>query len=215
VDGILLDLGVSSMQLDTPERGFAFRHDGDLDMRFDPHSNIPPASEIVNYWEANELADIFFRYGEEKNSRHLAKAIVRNRPFQTTQQLAQVIADATPKKKRQQSTIHPATRIFQALRIVVNNELQVIQQTLPLAIDLLQPGGRLAVISFHSLEDRIVKQVFKGASTEIIAPPGMASMPEKEAIVKLLTRKPIIPTATEIENNPRSRSAKLRVIEKL
>jgi 16S rRNA (cytosine1402-N4)-methyltransferase len=213
VDAILLDLGVSSMQFDTAERGFSFRFDAPLDMRFNPHSNEPSAADIINTWSDTALADIFFKYGEEKHSRKLARDIVKKRPFTTTQELADMIAEAMP--NRHKLSIHPATRIFQALRIAVNDELATIEKTLPIAIDMLKSGGRLAVISFHSLEDRIVKQVFKEASTEIIAPPGMASIEEKEALVKLITRKPLVPSDTEIEANPRSRSSKLRVVEKI
>ena len=213
VDAILLDLGVSSMQFDTAERGFSFRFDAPLDMRFNTNSNDPTAADLVNTWTDSALADIFFKYGEEKHSRKLARVIVAKRPFETTQELADVIADNMP--NRHKLNIHPATRIFQALRIAVNDELKTIENTLPIAIDMLKSGGRLAVISFHSLEDRIVKQVFKEASTEIIAPPGMASIEEKTASVKLLTRKPIVPSDSEIDTNPRSRSSKLRVIEKI
>lgn len=220
VDGILLDLGVSSMQVDTAERGFAFMQDGPLDMRFNPDAESAQhrAYDLVNYWEASELADIFFNYGEERNSRRIATAITQNRPIETTSQLAEIVKQATPPPKRKKgqpiSKIHPATRVFQALRIAVNDELGVIERTLPQAIDLLRPGGRLAVISFHSLEDRIVKQTFKAASTEIVSPPGMM-LEEKAATVKLITRKPIVAQDAEITDNPRSRSAKLRVIEKL
>jgi 16S rRNA (cytosine1402-N4)-methyltransferase len=217
VDGILLDLGVSSMQLDTAERGFAFMKDGPLDMRFNPtNPEQGSAADVVNLWNADELADIFYRYGEERESRRIARAIVAGRPYSTTRQLAQVIEGAMPRRydKRGAKLIHPATRVFQALRIAVNDELQVVEQALPIAIDLLRPGGRLAVISFHSLEDRIVKQTFKEASTEIVSPPGMV-LEEKQAVVKLITRKPIEATEAEIAQNPRSRSAKLRVVEKL
>ncbi|GAB5490830.1 MAG: 16S rRNA (cytosine(1402)-N(4))-methyltransferase RsmH [Phototrophicaceae bacterium] len=213
VDAILLDLGVSSMQFDTAERGFSFRFDAPLDMRFNTDSEEVTAATIINTWTDSALADIFFRYGEEKHSRKLAREIVANRPFETTQELSDVIYEHMP--NRYKLKIHPATRIFQALRIAVNDELQTIEKTLPIAIDMLKSGGRLAVISFHSLEDRIVKQVFKEASTEIIAPPGMASIEEKFATVKMLTRKPIMPSDAEIEANPRSRSSKLRVIEKI
>ncbi len=218
VDGILLDLGVSSMQLDTAERGFAFMKDGPLDMRFNPASADATAADLVNTWEADELAEIFFRYGEERESRRIARAIISHRPYQTTRQLADVIADATPRhfprgKKAHTKTIHPATRVFQALRIAVNDELRVIETVLPQAIGLLRPGGRLAVISFHSLEDRIVKHLFKEASTEIISPPGM-QLEEKQALVDLVTRKPIEASEAEVARNPRSRSAKLRVVQK-
>ncbi|MEO0596735.1 MAG: 16S rRNA (cytosine(1402)-N(4))-methyltransferase RsmH [Chloroflexota bacterium] len=212
VDAILLDLGVSSMQLDTAERGFAFRYDAPLDMRFNPESHAPTAADIVNSWDADALADIFYKYGEERHGKHLANVIVGKRPFETTQQLAEVIAENMP--KRHTLNIHPATRIFQALRIAVNDELRTIETTLPLAIDMLKSGGRLAVISFHSLEDRFVKHIFKDASTEFIAPPGMASIEEKEATVDLLTRKPIVPSEAEMNANPRSRSSKMRVVEK-
>lgn len=214
VDGILLDLGVSSMQLDQPERGFAFRHDGPLDMRFDPHSPQPTAAEIVNTWDRDELADIFYRYGEERRSRQLAGAIVSQRPFETTRQLAEVIERVAPRRKSDK--IHPATRLFQALRIAVNDELGTLERTLPIAIDLLRSGGRLAVISFHSLEDRIVKQAFRLASTDCICPPEVpVCQCDHEATVRLVTRKPVVADEDEVERNPRSRSAKLRVVEKL
>jgi len=218
VDAILLDLGVSSMQLDTAERGFAFMQDGPLDMRFDPTSEQPPASELVNQWDADDLTEIFYKYGEERHSRRIAQFIVKNRPYETTSQLADIIKQAVPRKRPQKgkktSRIHPATRVFQALRIAVNDELSTLEKTLPIAIDLLKSGGRLGVISFHSLEDRIVKHYFKDASTEVVSPPGMM-LEEKSAIVRLINRKPIIATETEIRDNPRSRSAKLRIVEKL
>jgi 16S rRNA (cytosine1402-N4)-methyltransferase len=214
VDGILLDLGLSSMQVDTPERGFAFRHDGPLDMRFDPASSRPPAAELVNYLDESELANVFYRYGEERQGRKLARAIIRERPYTTTRELAAVIERVTPRHKR--DTIHPATRIFQALRIAVNDELGTLEQTLPIAIDLLKPGGRLAVISFHSLEDRIVKQAFKLASTDCIcSPKAPVCICGHHASVVLVNRKPLVATEAEIAHNPRSRSAKLRVVEKL
>ncbi len=212
VDFILLDLGVSSMQVDRAERGFAFMQDGPLDMRFDPSGDAPSAQDIINHWDEAELTDIFFRYGEERFSRRIAQNIVNNRPIHTTTALAALVAAAIPKKHKQ--NIHPATRVFQALRIAVNDELGTIEQTLPAAINLLRPGGRLAVISFHSLEDRIVKHIFKEASTEVKSPPGMM-LEEKTATVRLVTRKPITATSAEIAENPRSRSAKLRVVEKL
>lgn len=211
VDGILLDLGASSIQFDTPERGFAFRYDGPLDMRFDPSRDGLSAHEIINHWDEASLADIFYRYGEEPQARHFARRIVAERPLHTTTQLAQLIAQ----NARHHGHIHPATRVFQALRIAVNDELNTIEKTLPVAIELLRTGGRLAVISFHSLEDRIVKNCFKEASTARIPPPGMASIGEKQAQVTLITRKPIEASTEEIARNPRSRSAKLRVVEKL
>ncbi len=216
VDAILLDLGVSSMQLDTAERGFAFSLEGALDMRFDPSSGEQTAADIVNTWDPDALADLFYTYGEERDSRRLARAVVKARPYHSTRQLADVIKAAARVERRttpRAKPIHPATRIFQALRIAVNRELDVIAQTLPVAIALLRPQGRLAVISFHSLEDRIVKQAFKDAAEEIISPPGM-QLQEKRALVTLVTKKPITATDAEIAHNPRSRSAKLRVVEK-
>lgn len=214
VGGILLDLGVSSLQLDAPERGFAFMKDGPLDMRFDPNSDRSTAAELVNNLDEAELAELFYKYGEEPQSRKLARIIVRERPFTTTRQLAQVIEQAVPRRKGDH--IHPATRIFQALRIAVNAELEAVERVLPLAIDLLQSGGRLAVISFHSLEDRIVKRAFKLASADCICPPNVpVCVCGHRASVRLVNRKPITADAGEIALNPRSRSAKLRVVEKL
>jgi 16S rRNA (cytosine1402-N4)-methyltransferase len=214
VESILLDLGVSSMQLDRPERGFAFMQDGPLDMRFDPAGGQPPASELVNDWDEADLADLFYNYGEDPNGRRLARAITAHRPYTTTRQLAEVIERAVPRRKGDR--IHPATRAFQALRIAVNDELGVLERTLPIAIDLLRPGGRLAVISFHSLEDRVVKQAFRLASTDCICPPKTpVCVCGHKASVKLVTHKPVVANEEEIARNPRSRSAKLRVVEKL
>jgi 16S rRNA (cytosine1402-N4)-methyltransferase len=210
VDGILLDLGLSSMQMDSPARGFAFMHDGPLDMRFDPSSGAITAAEIVNTWDADELADVLFRYGEERHSRRIARAIIAARPITTTRQLAEIVAGAQrgPREK-----IHPATRTFQALRIVVNDELGAVERVLPRAIELLRPGGRLAVISFHSLEDRIVKQTFREEATDCICPPRQPVCTcGHVARVDLITRKPITPDEDEIAQNPRSRSAKLRIV---
>ena len=212
VDGILLDLGVSSMQLDIAERGFAFMQDGPLDMRFDPTGDRPTAAQIINHWGQAELADIFYKYGEERHSRKIAREIVKDRPFERTGELAAFIERVMP--ERHKLRIHPATRVFQALRIAVNDELETVARVLPEAISLLKPGGRLVVMSFHSLEDRIVKRTFKDASTEIASPPGMM-LEEKAATVRLITRKPIMADDAEIERNPRSRSAKLRVVEKI
>ncbi len=218
VDGILLDLGISSMQLDTPERGFAFRYDAPLDMRFNLNSDLPTAADILNTYDATQLAEIFFRYGEERYSRQIARAVVKARPLTTTRQLADLIARTVPRPKKQKGRkdhIHPATRVFQALRIAVNEELQAVETVLPIAIGLLRTGGRLGVISFHSLEDRIVKRYFRDAAAELVPPPGMASMPTRKAQVHLITRKPLVADEDEIAQNPRSRSAKLRVVEKL
>lgn len=217
VDAILLDLGVSSMQLDTPERGFAFKHDAPLDMRFTDDGRIS-AQDIVNHWDERDLVDIFYRYGEEQHSRLIAKRIVQARPLTTTTELATLISEAVPKVRRDKGApkgAHPATRVFQALRIAVNDELRVIETALPQAIALLRPQGRLAVISFHSLEDRIIKDGFKDASTAFTPPPGMASLPTRIASVRLVTKKPIEPSDAEATANPRARSAKLRVVEKL
>jgi 16S rRNA (cytosine1402-N4)-methyltransferase len=213
VDGILLDLGISSMHIDDPTRGFAFRVDGPLDMRFDPVGSGPTAADLVNTLEADELADLIYRYGEERDSRRIARAIVAARPLHTTRDLADVLERA---HRGPRDRIHPATRTFQALRIAVNDELGAVERTLPQAIALLRPGGRLAVISFHSLEDRIVKDFFRQEATDCICPPKQPICTCKHrASVVLINRKPIVPEEAEIVANPRSRSAKLRVIEKL
>ena len=214
VDAIIMDLGLSSMQLDDPARGFAFRHEGPLDMRFDVMKKSATAEELVNTLPETELADLFFRYGEEKAARQIAGAIVAQRPLRSTGELASLVESALGKRRRM-AKIHPATKVFQALRIAVNQELDALEMALPIAVDLLRPGGRLAVIAFHSLEDRIVKRRFRGLAREVVAPPGMASIAEKRALVKLVNRKPIAPDEEERSRNPRSRSAKLRIVEKL
>jgi 16S rRNA (cytosine1402-N4)-methyltransferase len=214
VDAILLDLGASSMQFDTAERGFSFRQDAPLDMRFDPTSGDSTAADIVNTWDEDELADVFYRYGEEPQGRRLARAVVRARPLATTAELAAALERAAP--RRPGDRIHPATRVFQALRIAVNDELGAVERALPDAIDLLAPGGRLAVISFHSLEDRLVKDAFRLASTDCICPPKTpVCICGHVASTRILTKKPIIADEAEIASNPRSRSAKLRIVEKL
>jgi 16S rRNA (cytosine1402-N4)-methyltransferase len=211
VDGIVLDLGVSSMQLDTPARGFSFLQDGPLDMRFTPQAD-QSAADLVNALPESELADIIFRYGEERLSRRIARVIVQNRPFSTTRQLADLILKVLGKKER----IHPATRTFQALRIAVNDELGSIESVLPTAIRLLRPGGRLAVISFHSLEDRIVKETFRRESTDCLCPPRQPVCNcGHKARIKAINRKPLEAGEAEIQENSRARSAKLRVAEKL
>ncbi len=211
VDGILLDLGASSMQFDTPERGFSFLVDGPLDMRFDP-SNPLTAAEIVNMWPEEELADILHRFGEEPAARRIAHAIVAARPVDRTLQLAAVIERVQPRR----GPHHPATQAFQALRIAVNSELDAVKKFLPLAVQALGPGGRLAIISFHSLEDRLVKEYFRRESKNCICP---ARQPictcGHKASIKEITRRPITPTEAEINRNSRARSAKLRVAEKL
>jgi 16S rRNA (cytosine1402-N4)-methyltransferase len=212
-DGMLLDLGLSSMQVDDPARGFAFSQDGPLDMRFDPSSGAITAADIVNTWDADELADLLFRYGEERHSRAIARAIVAARPLLTTRQLAEVIAHA---QRGPRQHIHPATRTFQALRIEVNDELGALARVLPVAVGLLRPGGRLAVISFHSLEDRIVKQAFRHEATNCLCPPHQPVCTcGHRARVERVTRKPVEADAAEIARNPRSRSAKLRAVERL
>lgn len=212
VDGIVLDLGASSMQFDNPERGFSFMQDGPLDMRFGINAKIT-AEEIINTFDEKELADIIFRYGEDRESRKIAKAIVMNRPLHTTRELVAVIEKASP---RRGDKTHPATQTFQALRIVVNDELYAVEKTLPQAVASLKSGGRCAVISFHSLEDRIVKEYFREQSKELINPPyEKIYAEERKAVVKLVNKKPIVPTEEEIKENPRARSAKLRIVEKI
>ncbi|RJP47286.1 MAG: 16S rRNA (cytosine(1402)-N(4))-methyltransferase RsmH [Anaerolineaceae bacterium] len=211
VDGIILDLGLSSMQLDTPERGFSFQHDAPLDMRFSPANPVTAAS-LVNGLDEDELADILYRFGEESDGRRIARAIVRARPLQTTRQLAAAVESVSPRRGR----VHPATKTFQALRIAVNEELASVAETLPKAVAALRSGGRLAVISFHSLEDRIVKDFFREQSRDLVNPPYTPIYSEeRKAVIKEISRKPILPSEEEIENNPRARSAKLRIAEKL
>ncbi len=213
-DAILLDLGVSSMHLDDPARGFSFLRDGPLDMRMNPDGVGPSAEEIVNTWSESELADLIFRYGEDRLARSIARRIVQARPLASTLALAQVIEAAVPMRLREK--IHPATRTFQALRIAVNDELGALERVLPQAIGLLKPGGRLGVISFHSLEDRIVKQVFRDESTDCLCPPEQPVCTcGHRASLRLITRKPVTAEAAEVALNPRSRSAKLRVAEKV
>lgn len=214
VDVIILDLGLSSMQLDDPARGFSFRHEGPLDMRFDALNESVTADKLLNSLPEKDLADLFFRLGEEQAAFKIASAIVAQRPIRSTVKLASLVKTVVPKRRRMMK-IHPATKVFQALRIAVNRELESLEKALPIAVDLLRPGGRLAVIAFHSLEDRIVKRSFRDLAQEVVAPPGMASIQEKRALVKLVNRKPIVPGESELSSNPRSRSAKLRVVEKL
>jgi 16S rRNA (cytosine1402-N4)-methyltransferase len=211
VDGVVFDLGVSSMQFDTPDRGFSFQHEAPLDMRFDPDSPVS-AAELVNQMSEAELAEIIFRYGEDRNARRIARAIVRARPLHTTKQLATVVADAGGAR----SHLHPATRTFQALRIAVNEELKSLEAALPQAVSALKSGGRLAIISFHSLEDRIVKDYINLESTDCLCPPRQPICTcGHTALIKKITRKPIVPSESEISKNSRARSAKLRIAEKI
>jgi 16S rRNA (cytosine1402-N4)-methyltransferase len=198
LDGLLADFGVSSLQLDEAHRGFSFRTDGPLDMRMDTRSG-ETAEQVVNQEDENELADLIYEFGEERRSRRIARAIVRARPITTTAELAQIVSAAAPSMKGDK--IHPATRTFQALRIRVNNELGEIQSLLKSAGSLLKPGGRLVLISFHSLEDRLVKDSFREAG--------------HSKVYKVLTKKPVIAAEQEQMRNPRSRSAKMRAAEKI
>ncbi|MEE9188718.1 MAG: 16S rRNA (cytosine(1402)-N(4))-methyltransferase RsmH [Anaerolineales bacterium] len=212
VDGILLDLGISSMQLDIPERGFSFRKDALLDMRFDLR-NPMRAIDLVNNLSEKELADVLYTFGEERRSRQVARAIVQARPLETTHQLASVVAKTTSSGRKR---MHPATRTFQALRIAVNQELDALREVLPQAISSLTSKGRLAVISYHSLEDRIVKHYLRNESKDCICPPKQPICDcGHTASISIITKRPIRPQDGEIERNPRARSARLRVIEKL
>ncbi|HVX47996.1 MAG TPA: 16S rRNA (cytosine(1402)-N(4))-methyltransferase RsmH [Candidatus Saccharimonadales bacterium] len=198
-DLILADLGVSSPHLNQDKRGFSIRESGPLDMRMDRRQALT-AAEIVNDYDEDRLADIISRYGEEPKARQIAGLIVKGRPFATTDELAEVVAKAWPGNSR----VHPATRTFQALRIAVNGELTQLENSLPLWLEMLAPGGRIAVISFHSLEDRLVKQVFAEAAGN-----------RYDAELKLLTKRPVSATPNEIVHNPRARSAKLRAAVKI
>ena len=222
VDAILMDLGVSSMHLDTPERGFSFMNDGPLDMRMGPSAKMS-AADVVNEWPEEEIARVIRDYGEEKHWRLLARRICAARgvaPIETTRQLVDALGRIPGVKKGRSGGIHPATRTFQGIRIAVNEELAVVEEAIPAAVDALAPGGRLAIITFHSLEDKLVKRAFRTFAG--IAPasdrPLSAWEPQPEAppkIVKLVTRKPIVADDDEVGGNARSRSAKLRVCEKL
>jgi 16S rRNA (cytosine1402-N4)-methyltransferase len=218
VDGILADLGVSSLQFDSPDRGFSFRFDAPLDMRMDPGSGDETAAELLARLSETEIADLIYRLGEERHSRRIARRIVWKREIgeavTTTRELAETVEKAIGARSRDK--IHPATRTFQALRIAVNGEIEILDGFIADAIGLLKTGGRLAVITFHSLEDRVVKQAFLRFSGRCSCPP---RLPEcacgATKAVELLTRKPIVPGHAEIARNPRARSAKLRVCKKL
>lgn len=215
-DAILLDLGVSSMQIDRPERGFSYAVDAPLDMRMDA-SAVRSAREIVNEAGERELADVFRRYGEERFARQIARAIVRRRaeqPFERTGDLVEVVRAAIPAPRRFGDG-HPAKRVFQALRIVVNEELEALEQALPAALRLLRPGGRIAVVSFHSLEDRIVKRFFAAEARGCTCPPDLPiCVCGKEPSLRLLTRKAVRPSPAETAENPRAASARLRAAVK-
>jgi 16S rRNA (cytosine1402-N4)-methyltransferase len=215
-DAILLDLGVSSMQIDRPERGFSYAVDAPLDMRMDV-SGPRTARDVVNELSERELADVFRRYGEERFSRQIARAIVRRReerPFERTTDLVEVVRGAIPAPRRFGDG-HPAKRVFQALRIVVNEELESLERSLPTALRLLRPGGRIAVISFHSLEDRIVKRFFAAQARGCTCPPDLpVCVCGKEPTLRLVTRKAVRPSPAETAGNPRAASARLRVAVK-
>jgi len=210
VSGVLFDLGVSSLQLDEANRGFSFQRKGPLDMRMGPDVDLT-AEEIVNTWPEQELSRIIYEYGEERYARRIASAVCRQRPVRNTLQLARIVSSAVPGRER----IHPATRTFQALRIAVNDELGSLAAALPQAVELLKPGGRLVVISFHSLEDRIVKRFIQRESKDCLCPPRIPiCVCSHIASVRSCTKKPIRPQG-ETAENPRSRSARMRVAEKL
>ena len=217
VDGILYDLGVSSPQLDEAERGFSYHQDAPLDMRMDQDASLS-AYQVVNEYSYHELVKIFFRYGEEKFSKQIARLIERRReikPIETTGELVDLIKEAIPAPARRKGG-HPAKRVFQAIRIAVNDELGAIESSLEQAIDMLAIGGRVSVITFHSLEDRIVKTIFKEFSAPKDMPPGLPMVPEDfQPILKLVNRKPIIPSEEDLQDHNRARRAKLRIAEKM
>ncbi|HEX8136212.1 MAG TPA: 16S rRNA (cytosine(1402)-N(4))-methyltransferase RsmH [Pyrinomonadaceae bacterium] len=217
--GILVDLGVSSLQFDAPERGFSFRHDAPLDMRMDAEGDEETAAELLARLPEEEIARLIFEYGEERRSRRIARWIVERRergePIRTTRELAELVARAVGPQRRTEH-IHPATRTFQALRIAVNGELEGLGQFVETAVDLLEPGGSFAAISFHSLEDRIIKRTLRRLSGQCECPPRapVCSCGARRA-VEILTRRPVVPGEVELEENPRARSAKLRAARKL
>lgn len=218
VNGILFDLGLALPHLTRPERGFSFQHEGPLDMRMSRELNQLTAADILNTYSEHDLADIFFQFGEERLSRKIAKAVVeqrRTQPFATTKQLEDIVFHAYPVSLRHGKS-HPATRVFQALRIAVNSELDVLEKALPQAVSLLAPRGRLVAISYHSLEDRIVKHFLRSQTRDCICPPEVLRC-ECSAIpvLSVLTKSPVLPSDEEIATNPRSRSAKLRCAEKI
>ena len=212
-DGIIFDLGLSSLQMETGSRGFSFRQEARLDMRFDQDQEVT-AYQVVNEYREQSLADIIYRLGEEPRSRRLARAIVHNRPIETTTQLAEVVARAVGRSAR--GRIHPATRTFQAIRMAVNQELDNLRQSLEHAIEALATGGRLVVISYHSLEDRLVKGILRREASECICPPETwQCVCDHTATIREVNRRVIKPKAAEVQANPRSRSARMRVAEHL
>lgn len=214
VNGVLMDLGVSSHQLDEAARGFSFRHDSPLDMRMDPDQSIS-AYHVVNNYTLAELTRVIKDYGEERWAKRIAEFVIENRPVRTTGELERVIKMAIPKKAREGDD-HPARRTFQGIRIEVNQELSLLADSIKSAVDILKPNGRLCVITFHSLEDRIVKQTFRKLSGQCECPPECPiCICNAEEMVRIITTKPIIPGSEEQSNNPRSKSAKLRVCQKL
>lgn len=217
VDGILYDLGVSSPQFDNADRGFSYNYDAPLDMRMDQSQSLT-ARDVVNDWSYEQLVRIFFRYGEEKFAKSIARRIEKVRqqtPIETTGQLVDLIKEAIPAKARRKGG-HPAKKTFQAIRIAVNDELGALEESLEQALDLLNPGGRISVITFQSLEDRLVKVMFKQKTNLPELPPGLPVIPDSQKVeYKLITRKPIVPSEDEITHNNRAHSAKLRIIEKL
>jgi 16S rRNA (cytosine1402-N4)-methyltransferase len=199
-DGLLADLGLSSLQLSQAQRGFSFQSEGPLDMRMDPEGELT-ADQVVNRFDEHTLADVIYEFGEERRSRRIARAIVRARPIRTTAHLAQVVSAAARPMNQQERRIHPATRTFQAIRILVNRELEDLKALLESAPRVIRPGGRVVIISFHSLEDRMVKDAFRDG--------------ERKGVWRLLTKKPVTASGEEIDRNPRARSAKLRAVERL
>ena len=222
-DGILLDLGISSRQVDAPGFGFSFQQDEPLDMRFDPNADLPTAAEIINTWPEADLARILWEYGEEPRSRAIARAVTRRRPIQTTGELADLVGSSGGRRPGNRAggrtagrRINPATRTFQALRIAVNDELTTLTAGLHAAIDLVAPAGRLAVISYHSLEDRVVKNVLAQQAAQCLCPPGLpVCICQHRPTLSLVNRRVIRPDAAEVAANPRSRSARLRVAQRL
>ena len=216
VDGILIDLGASTLQLMDPKRGFSFHWQGDLDMRMDRRRSLT-AKEIVNEYSAEQLAEVFFRYSEERWSRRIAAGIVREReqkgPFADSRKLAEVVKEAVPARYRRQGG-HPARKVFQALRLAVNQELDNIAVLLPQALNALAPGGRLCFISYHSLEDRLVKRFFREKAAYCSCPPNRPCVCDGKAALTVLTAKAIRPSEDEVSSNPRARSARLRAAEK-